>query len=321
MPTISVLLPVYNGGVYLKSSVESVLNQEYKDFELLIVDDCSNDGSHGYLESLSDSRIIFYKNEINKGLFSNLNFLIQKSNSGIIKLWAQDDIMYPHCLGAFVKCHSINPNIGFSYSGRDIIDGNGKVVSVNPSDNTPAMISPDLHAAIAYYTGSIAGNIANACINKAALEKVGLFRTDYKISADFDMWVRLAKEHNTAFISDALIQLRDHAGQLSRNKNYLILHTKEDLEVYRNLDGYARPGIRQEGHELMKKHKLIFYYTLMIKACLGGRLKEGFAFYKLLSGYINFWQLTVNFLLLKTRFINPPNFDVAGWEIKPIKAD
>ena len=61
MQKISVILPVYNGGTYLKLSVESVLNQYYEDFELLILDDCSNDGSREYLDGLSDKRIVYFK--------------------------------------------------------------------------------------------------------------------------------------------------------------------------------------------------------------------------------------------------------------------
>ena len=310
---IAVILPVYNGGDYLKLSVASVLAQTFANLELLIIDDCSTDDSYTWLQSLKDERITLYKNEKNQGLFYNLNFLIQTTNAPLIKLWAQDDVMYPHCVATSVDCHQMQPHIGFSYSGRDIINEIGKVIVSNPYDNTPAIISPALHAAIAYFTGSIAGNIANVCISNAALKKVGLFRTDFKISADFDMWVRLAQDHHTAFICDALIQLRDHKGQLSRNQSYYLLHAKEDLEVYRYLDSYASKSIKTAGHKMMQKHKLIFYYTLMVKALLGGRIKEGKAFYKLLSAYSNFLQLSLNFLLLKLHLKQTPAFNVGAW--------
>ena len=217
-PMISVVLPVYNGGGYLKQSLESVLNQNFSEFELLIIDDCSTDGSLAYLQSIQDPRVSLFKNEDNRGLFFNLNFLISQSQSPLIKLWAQDDIMYPQCLNSFVAFHKQYPGIGFSYSGRDMIDEAGVIKENNVVDNTPTIISTALHAKIAYYTGSIAGNIANVCINKKALDKVGLFNEGMKISADFDMWVRLAKEHKTGFIREKLIQLRDHDKQLSRNE-------------------------------------------------------------------------------------------------------
>ena len=100
---ISVVLPVYNGGSYLVSSGESVLQQNYTDFEFLILDDFSTDNSWQYLNSLSDKRITLFKNEKNNGLFCNLNFLIKKSKSNLIKIWAQDDIMYTNCLENFFQ--------------------------------------------------------------------------------------------------------------------------------------------------------------------------------------------------------------------------
>jgi glycosyltransferase involved in cell wall biosynthesis len=280
---ISVLLPVYNGGEYLKLAVNSVLEQDLEDFEFLILDDCSSDGSYEWLQELQDSRITLSRNETNRGLFYNLNLLIKKSDSPLIKLWAQDDIMYPNCLAGFVAFHQQHPQIGFSYCGRDVIDENGKIKENNGVDHTPEIINRVLHTGIAYFTGSIAGNIANTCISKKALDKVGVFNENMKISADFDMWVRLAEHYDTGFIRQKLIQLRDHEGQLSRNEKYYINHVREDLEVY---------------------HKLVFYYTLMVKAVLKADLKTAAAYARQLSAIDNFVLLTAAFV--KAKIQKPP---------------
>lgn len=300
-PMISVVLPVYNGGGYLKQSLESVLNQNFSEFELLIIDDCSTDGSLAYLQSIQDPRVSLFKNEDNRGLFFNLNFLISQSQSPLIKLWAQDDIMYPQCLNSFVAFHKQYPGIGFSYSGRDMIDEAGVIKENNVVDNTPSIISTELHAKIAYYTGSIAGNIANVCINKKALDKVGLFNEGMKISADFDMWVRLAKEHETGFIREKLIQLREHDKQLSRNEKYYINHVKEDLQVYRFLDSYVMPQQKKQGLKLMRNHKLVFYYTLMIKSLFRRKFRLAYDYYYQLKEYDNFFLLSCTFFKNKIK--------------------
>ncbi|MEO5967390.1 MAG: glycosyltransferase [Ferruginibacter sp.] len=309
-PIISVLLPVYNGGEYLKKSLQSVLAQNFLNFELLIIEDCSTDKSLEYLQSIKDSRITLFENKTNRGLFYNLNFLIEKANTSLLKLWAQDDIMYPECLGSFVEFHRINPDIGFSYSGRDIIDENGDIIEINKIDNTPTIISTALHARIAYYTGSIAGNIANVCINRNALNEVGLFKEHMKISADFDMWVRLAKDHNTGFIREKLIQLRDHDKQLSRNEKYYINHVREDLEVYRYLDNYVTPEQKNEGHKLMRNNKLLFYCTLMFKSFLKGEFLLAFKYYQLLANYENFLMLIFAFTKTKIMGKKEPDFKI-----------
>ena len=308
MKPISIILPVYNGIKYLDASVTSVLKQSYVNFELLVIDDLSDDGSMEYLQSLNDERIQIFKNEKNRGLFYNLNFLIKQSKSPLMKLWSQDDVMYPYCLEAFVAFHQKHPSIGFSYSGRDIIDEKGMIKKLDFVDNTPAIVSSDLHARIAFFTGSIAGNIANVCINKNALDEVGLFNEEMKISADFDMWVRLAKDHDTGFIADKLIQLRDHEGQLSRKEKFYINHVKEDLIVYRNLLSYVNPEVKKEGKSLLRNHKFIFYYTLMLKALIKGKIKIAYSFYKELISMDNFLKLSLAFVIAKVKKAQEPGF-------------
>lgn len=308
-PEISVILPVYNGGNYLHQSVQSVLDQSYSNYELLIIDDCSTDGSREYIENLESSFVRKFYNETNKGLFYNLNFLIKSSNSPLIKLWAQDDIMYSNCLEKFVLFHERYSTLGFSYSMCDHIDKKGILTAHHKTDHTPEIISTELHSRIAYYTGSIAGNISNVCITKQGLDKVGLFNETMKISADFDMWVRLARYFETGFIREPLIQLRDHNGQLSRNEKFYINHMKEDLSVYRYLDQYVEPSQKAEGHEVLKNTKLVFYFTLMIKAFLKGHFKLGREFYRELNGYYPITKVIYAFLktkVFKTKPINAP---------------
>lgn len=305
---ICVILPVFNGGSFLKESVESVLKQSFYPFEFLILDDCSNDESWAYLSSIKDERITLFKNETNKGLFYNLNYLIGRSTSPLIKLWSQDDIMYPGCLQAFLAFHGRHQHIGFSYCGRDIIDEYGIIKPNEHIDTTPDIVSPELHALIAYYTGSIAGNIANVCVNRKALERVGLFKERMKISADFDMWVRLARYYDTGFIREKLIQLRDHSGQLSRKESWYINHVEEDMEVYKYLNSYVSPGIRNEGKKLLRNHKLVFYYTLFIKSLVRGHFATAVSYTRLLSKFDNIFQITFSFIKAKLSKPVTPSF-------------
>ena len=192
---------------YLDLSVQSVLNQQHKDLEFLILDDYSTDGSWKYLQSLKDDRIKIWRNGQNKGLFYNLNFLIKKSNGNLIKLWSQDDIMRFDCIHEVLLFHSRYPQIGFSYTDRIYINSNGKHLNINKLDTTPELISTELHTQIAFITGSIAGNIANVTLTKKALDTVGLFNENMRISGDFEMWVRLAKDHPVGYLKKQLVYL------------------------------------------------------------------------------------------------------------------
>lgn len=305
-PDISVILAVYNGGDYLRLAVSSVLKQTFKNFECLILDDCSTDDSYNYLESLNDERIFLFKNKKNEGLFYNLNFLIKESRSTLIKLWSHDDIMYPHCLQTIVDFHQRHPGLGFSYSAVDRINETGTVKENNWVDKTPEIVSTELHAMIAYYTGSIAGNIANVCITKNALHSVGSFNEGMKISGDFDMWVRLAKDHNTGFINKKLIQLRDHENQLSRNEKYYLNHVKEDARVYKYLDEYLSKTQRDRGKKILRRHKLMYYYTLMLKSLLKGNFRNCFDYLKVLSAFDDIFILTATYVSTRIKKPEPP---------------
>ena len=302
MPSISIILPTYNGIKYLNKSITSVLQQQFSDFELLIIDDCSADGSWEYLQSLKDERIKLYRNEKNKGLFYNLNFLIKKSNSLIIKIWSQDDVMYPDCISEVIMFHHRHPAIGFSYSDRDYIDADNVQMHVRKKDDTPEIVSTELHTKIAFITGSIAGNIANVAINKSMLDDVGLFNENMKISGDFEMWVRLARNYPVGFIKKPLVQLRNHKEQLSGQEKYFIYHLKEDIEAYKILFGYITIQQAADGKIMLRNTKLVFYYTLMLKAFFKGRFTTAYHFCKLLSSFDNILLLTWSYCKNKLSF-------------------
>src|SRR3954463_4406527 len=115
---ISVVLPVYNGKDFLEKNIASVLAQQAVDFELLVCDDGSNDGSKEVLRSIEAEghpNLTIYYAEKNRGLFGNLNFLISKSRYSLVRLWSQDDIMKPDCLSEVVAFHNQHPEISMSY--------------------------------------------------------------------------------------------------------------------------------------------------------------------------------------------------------------
>lgn len=299
-------MPVYNGMPYLKEAVNSVLQQQFTNFEFIILDDCSTDESWRYLQTITDSRIKLMQNSSNKGLFPNLNYMISQSAAPLIKLWSQDDVMYPNCIGTIVDFHKQHPQIGFSYTGRDFIDEKSQLTHTHSNDSTPVIVSKELHAAIAFFTGSIAGNIANVTISRQALQACGLFNEQMKISGDFEMWVRLSLKFPVGFIKETLVQLRNHTGQLSRQEQYYIYHMKEDFIAYKILLAALTPAQAAKGRVLLRQHKLLFYYTLMLKAILKGNFKTGFTFLTALNDFDNICLLT--FYYLKIKLTGRPRF-------------
>src|SRR5688500_602576 len=94
IPAISIITPVWNGLPYIKECIGSVLAQEFQNWELLIGDNGSTDGTTDYLATLNDSRIHIYKHEINRGISGNLNFLFSKANAPLAYILCADDCFH-----------------------------------------------------------------------------------------------------------------------------------------------------------------------------------------------------------------------------------
>ena len=306
MHEITVVLAVYNGMEYLRENIESVLSQTLQNFEFLILDDCSNDGSWEYLNSLNDDRITLIRNERNRGLFYNLNFLIKRSKGKLIKLWSQDDVMYPHCLQYLVDFHSAYPDLGFSFCRIDYFYD--KDFRPLPDIETnPNFIDFKGHALTSFYVGSIAGNIANVCIPKQVFDRVGYFNEQMKISADFEMWVRISKDYRIANITEKLVILRNHNKQLSRKESLYVNHIIEDMQVYTLLKNYIKDDlVIKQGRQLLRKYKHNFYYTLMVQELLKRNFKNFTTFFNLINQADNVWLQTFYFIYSRTLGFKPP---------------
>ncbi len=124
---VSIGLPVYNGEVYLKEAIESILNQTYGDFELVISDNDSNDMTQAicidYLKK--DRRIRYYRNAKNMGAAYNYNRVFKLSNGKYFKWAAHDDICHPEFLEKCINVLDTEKEVVLCYPIAQVIDENG----------------------------------------------------------------------------------------------------------------------------------------------------------------------------------------------------
>src|SRR4030067_3671747 len=132
-PFVTVLMTVYNGDEYLRSSVQSVLNQTYKDVEFLIINDCSTDDSVKTLESFNDKRIIIYNNEENIGQTKSLNVGLKLARGKYVARMDADDMAFPMWLEKLIRCFSYYPDYAAIGSAAIVIDENGKKKEIRTS--------------------------------------------------------------------------------------------------------------------------------------------------------------------------------------------
>ena len=137
-PLISILTPSYNHEKFVAYFIESLIAQSYKNWELIIVDDCSSDGNVKEIRKFTDSRIHLFVQDFNQGPGAALNKAFFNSHGEIIVDMASDDMLYPDYFEYIVKTFAENPAVGVMYSSLDVMDENNRVYKtwrLNPSDN------------------------------------------------------------------------------------------------------------------------------------------------------------------------------------------
>ncbi len=132
-------MPAYNCEKYIYESVKSVLNQTYTDWELIIIDDCSNDSTWSIIESINDSRVRKYKNDTNRGIAYTRNRGIELSNGEYIALLDDDDIYFSTKLERQVDYLEAHQDVDIVGSKVQWIDEKGVVIS----EPTNVLFSPD----------------------------------------------------------------------------------------------------------------------------------------------------------------------------------
>lgn len=139
---ISILMPTYNVAAYIEEAVDSILKQTYNNFELIIVDDCSSDGTYDILQrmALSDSRIILVRNEVNRKICITLNRALEISKGSFIARMDGDDISNPERIEELKKYLDNNKDIDLVGSQIVSIDQNGKKISCTQYPKTTRFI-------------------------------------------------------------------------------------------------------------------------------------------------------------------------------------
>lgn len=269
-PRFSVLLPVFNGERYVRESIESVLAQTYADFELLIWDDGSTDTSRAILAGYRDPRIRHFTNPHNIGLFRTLNAAIGEARGELVRLWAQDDRMKPDCLAVEHEFWKHHPQIDMSYCQCDRIDAEGNLWAPAQYDGTPELLTPELVAQISFYHGSMPGNISPVVLRRSVFSRIGLFREDMWVAADFEFWVRLSEQCLTGFIRRALLDLRAHQGQFSQQRGVGVTFIRETRPIFARLLERFPAELRVYARQYSRWHHHVLHLHYGIRALLSG---------------------------------------------------
>lgn len=230
-PLVSVLLTAWNREKYIGQAIEHVLAQTFTDFELIIVDDASTDGTVDIIKQYAarDQRIRFYINEQNIGDYPNRNKVASYATGKYLKYTDSDDILYEHALQVMVSAMEKFPEAGFCLCTEQ-----------DPEIPYPVMISGRqayLENFYGYFHFSRAPG--SAIIKREAFERVGAF-SGRRIIGDYELWFKLSNYYSMVKIPGGLYWDRNHGDQERftsfANKNYRKMRHMILLESFAHKD-------------------------------------------------------------------------------------
>jgi len=217
-PAVSVCIPTYNAARHIRQTVQSVLNQTFTDFELVICDDASTDDTLKILSEFSDPRIRILPSATNTGLAPNWNRSVENCRAPYVKLLCQDDLIYPTCLEKQLAILS-NPahtDIALVSARRDIIDNTGRIRARGRALWPTGRVRGPLAIKRIVRSGTNPlGEPAAVMFRAEAFHRAGGFRDDHPYMIDVDFWCRLLRDSNMYYCPEILAAFRVSRSALS----------------------------------------------------------------------------------------------------------
>ena len=240
---ISVIIPTYNRKKTLARAIQSVINQSFSPFEILIIDDGSNDGTEEWVKENFQNIKYIYKN--NHGVSSARNVGIENAHGDWVAFLDSDDEWLPNKLYKQVKSIESNPKMKFFHT-NEIWIRNG--VRVNQMKKHKK------------YGGYIFEKCLDICrvspssvlIQKEVFDNIGIFDESLRVCEDYDLWLRITSKYPVAFLDIPLIyKYGGHADQLSK--------VNDGIESYRiqSLEKIIKSGLLSDEQKVLAVNALV----------------------------------------------------------------
>ena len=249
-PTVSVVIPVYNGENYLRLALESVLCQTFQDFEIIVVDDGSKDSTPDIAQSFGDR--VRYVRQDNAGVAAAVNHGISLARGRYFAWLSHDDLWAPDKLSEQLRTMQNIDGPGVCYTDIKLIDGEGKIF-----DEKEAPLPDDPHAIVtAVLRGEPVLFAAYSLVcDLCCFEQVGRYDLKKRHTQDADMLLRLARAFPFVRVPKKLMFVRDHGKRDSRSATFAAeasvfyqtwLDSLTPAELSASHSAYARAMSRKE---------------------------------------------------------------------------
>lgn len=258
-PTISVLMPAFNAEKYIRTAVESILNQTFSDFEFLIIDDGSVDSTWEIIKvyAQKDSRIKLLRNQSNLGICETLNRGLRFAKGKYLARMDADDWSFPERLELQIAFMEANPKVVICGGNIKVCDENLKLLNKREYPQRDNQIrasifrlNPFAHPTVMFRT--------------EAVKKAGGYNPKLADVEDYDLYFRLGKFGQFANLSQTLLKLRTHPSSISSRT----ISRQTRLNLYIRLK-----AVGEYGYKMSLKDKIFFGLNLMGALLIPEKLK------------------------------------------------
>jgi glycosyltransferase involved in cell wall biosynthesis len=247
-PRLSVLIPVYNGGPFLAECIESVLAQDFTDYELLISDDCSTDGTRAVIERFAarDRRIRWWANPVNRGQVANVNRCLREARGEFIKfVFADDKLLEPSALRRLAAILEADSSVSLVGSASQLIDAGSRTIQTrrpfSAAGTWPGFsmilrcLEPD------FCWKNFIGEPTVVMFRKGQAARG--FDPRYLQLVDLEMWIYLLEQGRLAYLAEPFSAFRQHPNQQSEVNRRCGANVAEHSRLL--LDVLAKPWLRK----------------------------------------------------------------------------
>ncbi|MDD5296581.1 MAG: glycosyltransferase [Rhodocyclaceae bacterium] len=240
-PMVTIAVPVYCGEKFIKAAIDSVLAQTFRDFELLVVDNDSGDGTMDIVRAYRDPRIIYVRNETNIGAEENWNKCLSLARGRYIKLLPHDDILDEDCLNDQVKVleSDVDKRLSFVFCARHVISDKGNVITTRRlGAGVQGVFSANFLKTLCIRRGTnLVGEPGAVLFRSESARQVGYFSGKIPYVIDLDYWFRLLEYGDAFYIDKPLSSFRVSKGSWS-----VEIGAKQSSEFCRFIDHVSHSG-------------------------------------------------------------------------------
>lgn len=217
-PLVSVCIPTYRGAEFLRDAIQSVLNQKFSNFELIIIDDNSPDNTAEIVSQFQDARIKYIKNPVNLGPEGNWNRCLTEATGKYFKLLPHDDLLAENCLQnqVYILENDVEQHLALVFCSRNIIDHQQHILMQRSYQSQTGLVNGQQLLKKSIRKGTnLLGEPGAVLFRKSLADRIGLFDGSIAYIIDLDYWSRLLLHGDAYYFEQPLASFRVAHGSWS----------------------------------------------------------------------------------------------------------